>query len=123
MKNFVKAMNKTNAGFKYLATKFPRLSKAKIKEGVFIGSQIRQLLQEFDQILVGKEKMAWEAFKLVVTTFLGNKRADNNTELVSNLIKANSCMECNISLKIHFLDSHLDFFPPNCGAVSDEHGE
>ena len=30
---------------------------------------------------------------------------------------------CNMSLKIHFLDSHLDFFPENLGAVSDEHGE
>ena len=28
-----------------------------------------------------------------------------------------------MSLKIHFLHSHLDFFPQNCGAVSDEHGE
>jgi hypothetical protein len=24
---------------------------------------------------------------------------------------------------VHFLDSHLDFFPVNVGAVSDEHGE
>ena len=29
-----------------------------------------------------------------------------------------------MSLKIHFLHSHLDFFSPeNFGAVSDEHGE
>jgi len=28
-----------------------------------------------------------------------------------------------MSLKIHFLDSHLDFFPDNLGTVSDEHGE
>jgi hypothetical protein len=28
-----------------------------------------------------------------------------------------------MSLKIHFLHSHLDFFPENCDAVSDEHGE
>ncbi|MFP3032588.1 MAG: hypothetical protein ACEY3M_16215 [Wolbachia sp.] len=28
-----------------------------------------------------------------------------------------------MSLKIHFLDSHLEFFPKNVGAVSDEHGE
>ena len=28
-----------------------------------------------------------------------------------------------MSLKIHFLHSHLDFFPENCGSVSDEHGE
>jgi len=30
---------------------------------------------------------------------------------------------CNMLLKMHFLFSHLDFFPLNCGAVSDEHGE
>ena len=28
-----------------------------------------------------------------------------------------------MSLKIQFLHSHLDFFPENCSAVSDEHGE
>ena len=28
-----------------------------------------------------------------------------------------------MSLKIHFLHSNLNFFPPNLGAVSDEHGE
>jgi hypothetical protein len=28
-----------------------------------------------------------------------------------------------MSLKIHFLDSHLDFFPANLSAVSDEHRE
>ena len=28
-----------------------------------------------------------------------------------------------MSLKIHFLHSHLDFFPPKLGAVSDEYGE
>jgi hypothetical protein len=28
-----------------------------------------------------------------------------------------------MSLKIHFLDPHLDFFPDNLGAVNDEHGE
>ena len=25
--------------------------------------------------------------------------------------------------KLHILHSHLDFFPPNLGDVSDEHGE
>ena len=113
MQNFAKAINKTKAGFKYLATNFSRLSEAKIKEGVFIGPQIRQLLQnkEFDQTLVGKEKRAWEAFKLVVMKFLGNKRADNYTELVSNLIKAYSCMGCNMLLKIHFFGFSSGFFP------------
>jgi len=30
---------------------------------------------------------------------------------------------CNVSLKIHMLHSHLDFFPDNCGMFSNEHGE
>ena len=32
-------------------------------------------------------------------------------------------MECRLSLKMHFLHSHLEFFPENLGAVSDEQGE
>jgi hypothetical protein len=28
-----------------------------------------------------------------------------------------------LSLKVHFLHAHLDFFPQNLGAVSDEQGE
>ena len=44
LKNFVKAMDKTGEAVQYLIRKFPRLNKAKIKEGVFVGPQIRQLL-------------------------------------------------------------------------------
>ncbi|GBN04397.1 hypothetical protein AVEN_14740-1, partial [Araneus ventricosus] len=32
-------------------------------------------------------------------------------------------MGCNMSLKIHFFHSHLEFYPENLGSVSDEHGE
>jgi hypothetical protein len=32
-------------------------------------------------------------------------------------------MGVNMSLKIHFLHSHLDFFPENLGSTSDEQGE
>ncbi|GBM81913.1 hypothetical protein AVEN_138580-1 [Araneus ventricosus] len=32
-------------------------------------------------------------------------------------------MGCNMSLKIHFLHSHLEFYPENLGSVSDKHGE
>ena len=30
---------------------------------------------------------------------------------------------CNMSLKVHVLDSHLDFFPENLGTVTYEHRE
>ena len=32
-------------------------------------------------------------------------------------------MECHVSLKLHFLCPHLDFFQENLGAFSEEHGE
>jgi hypothetical protein len=125
MKNFVKAMDKEGRAFSYLKEKFPRISDAKIKEGIFVGPQIRKLFgdAQFDSILEGKEKDAWDAFKMVAKNFLGNIKAENYKDLVAQLLLCYQNLGCNMSLKIHFLDSHLDYFPENCGAVSDEHGE
>jgi hypothetical protein len=41
MKNILKGTDKTSRGFEYVRNKFPNVSDAKIKEGVFIGSEIR----------------------------------------------------------------------------------
>jgi len=43
--------------------------------------------------------------------------------MVANLEKSYKAMGCHVSLKLHFLDFHLDFFPENLKAVSAEHGE
>jgi hypothetical protein len=42
---------------------------------------------------------------------------------VDELLKAFEKMGVNMSLKIHVLKSHLDFFPCDLGKISDEHGE
>ena len=125
MKNVVKALDKEKPGFKYLYEKFPILSEAKIKEGVFVGPQIHKLSRDdtFDHLLSGNEKKAWKAFQLVATKFLGNYKADNYEQLVANLLKSYKALACNMSLKRDFPHSHLDFFPLSCGEVSDEHGE
>lgn len=125
MKNFVKAMDKTGEAFLYLSTKFPRLSEAKIKEGVFVGPQIRKLFKDehFNNILKGDEKLAWDSFVQVSKNFLGEHKAENYKDIVENLLQCYYRLGCNMSLKLHFLHSHLDFFPENCGATSDEHGE
>ena len=78
---------------------------------------------EFKTKLNPLEFAAWEAFVLVVQNFLGNHGAEQDAELVDNMLKAYQRMGCRMSLKMHFLHSHLDFFPPNLGEVSDEHGE
>jgi len=46
MKNFVKGMGKTGRGFEYARNMFPNVSDAKIKECIFIGPQIRELMQD-----------------------------------------------------------------------------
>ena len=70
-----------------------------------------------------KELRAWEAFKSVCSGFLGNIRIPDYQACIEKLLKSYEDMGCRMSLKIHFLHSHLNFFAPNLGAVSDEHGE
>lgn len=125
IKQFVKAMDHDGSAFLFLQNKFPRISEAKLKEGIFVGPQIRELMKDtqFEIQLNMEEAAAWQSFKKVVTNFLGNFRSDNYRELISEMIENYKIMGCKMSLKIHFLHSHLDFFPENLGAVSDEHGE
>lgn len=125
MKNFIKALDKTKPAFQYLCTVFTNLSEAKLKEGIFVGPQIRKILDDtkFESLLTEVEKAAWNSFKSVVRNFLGNKKSDNYKEIVENLLQNYERMGVNMSLKIHFLHSHLDFFPENLGGMSDEHGE
>ena len=113
IKNFVKALDRDGPAFRHLISKFPRLSIAKIKEGIFIGPQIRELFSDehFAGLLTKKEHAAWESFRAVALNFLGNHRAQNYRQIVDNMLTTYSEMGCNMSLKIHFLHSHLDFFP------------
>ena len=78
---------------------------------------------DFEELLNLKELRAWEAFKSVCSGFLGNTRVPDYQACIEKLLKSYEDMRCRMSLKIHFLHSHLNFFPPNLGAVSDEHGE
>jgi hypothetical protein len=92
---------------------------------VFIGPQIKklQLDPDFEKVLDPLEENAWLSFKAVCAGFLGNYRDPNYEVLVSKLISDYRDLGCNMSLKMHFLFSHLDFFRDNLGAVSDEQGE
>ena len=53
----------------------------------------------------------WEISKLQISEF------------VQDLVDSYEQLECNMPLKMHFLFSHLEFFPLNCGDVSDEYVE
>jgi hypothetical protein len=118
-------MDQNSAGFRYLKNKFPRISDAKSKEGAFVGPQIRELLQDvkYEDQLSEVENAAWKSFKNVTTNFCGYHNAENYRGMVADFVPSYKATGCNMSLKVHFLDCHLDFFPENLGAVSDEHGE
>ena len=75
------------------------------------------------QAMSDKEKAAWLSFVDVMKNFLGNKKAGNHEDLVGNMLSAFRHLGCKMSIKVHFLFSHLDKFPDNLGAVSDEQRE
>ncbi|GBO02881.1 hypothetical protein AVEN_58492-1 [Araneus ventricosus] len=125
MKQFVKALPKEGECFKYLFDLFPGLSEEKLKEVVFVGPDIRKMMKDenFETKMKTNERKAWESFKLVITSFCGNKKDPNYKSIVEEMTKNLKILGCSMSLKVHFLDSSLDYFPENLGAVSEEQGE
>lgn len=90
-----------------------------------IGPEIRDLLKcfEFESNLAQKEKTAWICIKEVCDKFLGKTRAPNYKQCVENLILALRDINCNMSVKIHMLHSHIDAFPILQNEANDEQGE
>ena len=125
MKNFVKAMDKDGNGFQFLQQMFPRISKEKLNAGIFDGPQIRQVMRdlEFESQLNGLELSAWLSLKSVIVNFLGKHRSPEYEQTVEDLIKDFRKLGSRMSVKMHFLWSHLTYFPENCGDYSEEQGE
>jgi hypothetical protein len=59
------------------------------------------------------EKRAWKSLKNVTTNFMDNHKAEDYRDMVADLVQSYKSMGYNTSLKVHFLDPHLDFFPEN----------
>ena len=124
-KNFVKAWIKLALDLCIWKYKFARITDAKIKEGVFVGPQIRQWIQDvnFEDQLNEVEEAAWKSLKYVITNMLVHHKAENDRDYGRCLVVSYKIVECDMPWKVHFLDIHLDFFPESLGAVSDVHGE
>ena len=125
MKRFVKALDTDGNCFKYLCESFPALSSEKIKAGVFDDPQIRQLMKDnaFPNSMNETERRAWFSFVTVVENFLGNTKSDDYRNIVETMLEKYHKLGCNMSIQVHFLSSHLEQFPDNLGAVSDEQAE
>ena len=125
MKQFVKAMYSDGECFQHIVSAFPKLSFDKINAGNFDGPHILTLARDekFVYMMNDKEKVAWLFSVAVTQYFLGYKKADNYHVLVTTMLLANCDPGCKMSIKLHFLHSHLDEFPSNPGDVSNEQGE
>ena len=90
-----------------------------------MGPPIRRMLvsEELEEQMPDLQRNAWQSFRMIVEGFLGNHRRDDYAMVMSNFIESYENLGCHMSLKLHFLHSHLDFFRDNLGTVSEEHGE
>ena len=96
IKQFFTALDNDSEAFKYLQNLFPKLSEAKVKADIFVGPQIKKIIEcdEFAKLLNRTEKMTWNSFAAVVRGFLGNHKAENYVELVQSLIMNYARMGC-----------------------------
>ena len=81
-----------------------------MKEGIFVGPQIREVVKdtEFEELLTLKELRAWEAFKAVCNGFLGRHRAGDYEERIKRLLQRYKDMGCRMSLP----EDSLPSLPP-----------
>jgi hypothetical protein len=113
-------MDQNSAGFMYLKNKFPKTMMLKSKKGYFVGPQIRELIQDVkfeDQPSEMEKKQRGNHYKMSLILY----KAGNYRVMIADLVQSYKAMGSNMSIKVHFLDSNLDFFPESLRAMSDEH--
>ena len=76
------------------------MSAEKVKEGVFVGPQIRKLTKDaqFLSTMTDVEKKAWLFFAEVVSKFLGNTKDSDYKTIVENMLACFEALGCRMSL-------------------------
>ena len=73
--------------------------------------------------MIAVKNNAWLSFSAVVENFLGNFKAPNYRELEDELLDSFQKLGCIMSVKVHCMYRHLNYFPENLGAMSEDQGE
>ena len=77
----------------------------------------------FTACMTVTERAAWCSSVLVTREFQGNTKASNYRNLVDVMLQNCQALGTRMSIKLHYLFNHLDYFPENLGDVSEEQGE
>ena len=109
----MKALDRDGDCFNYIAKTFPGLSMEKLTAGIFDGPQMRKLMQDqtFTARMTVAERAAWCSYVSVIRDFLGNTKASNYRNLVDVMLQNFQALDARMSIKLHYLYSHLDYFP------------
>ncbi|XP_044582966.1 uncharacterized protein LOC123263985 [Cotesia glomerata] len=76
-----------------------------------------------NDVINEQEKASWLSFKEVCIKFLSNTKDADYEYIVANMIANFQRSGCLMNLKLHFFNSHLNYFPENNGDFSEEQGE
>lgn len=89
------------------------------------GPDIRKLIKSavFENVLIDYEKIAWISIKNVISGLLGKNRSTTYEADVNTMMNSFSQIGVNMSLKIHYLHHHLNYFAAQLATESDEQGE
>ena len=79
--------------------------------------------QTFTARITVAERAAWFSYFSVIREFLGNTKTSNYLDLVDVILQNFQALGARISIKLHYLFNHQDYFPENLGDVSEEQGE
>jgi len=103
---------------------FSWIEPCETKSGDFDGPQIRKLISDpiCTRNMTDVELSAWFSFVLV-KNFLSNHKALNYIGLVEDTPTKYQEMAANMSIKVHYLHSHLDTIPENLGDFPEKQGE
>lgn len=77
----------------------------------------------FVECLNEEQAIAWDAVKAVIHGFLCKNRVENYQVLIDNMMTSFEAMDVHMSLKIHVLHAHIEFYERQKSTESDEAGE
>ena len=71
--------------------------------------ELEGISKELEGKMTALERDAWQSFRNVVHGLLRRNKADNHEDLVETLLQTYCKLGSRMSLKMHYLHSHLHF--------------
>lgn len=103
------------------AANYQHYPKRNLKKGIFDEPQIRKLIKDFhyEESMTNVKKKLWNSFKNVIFKFFNNTKDPSYKTIVAYLLKNLRILGYNISIKLHILNSRIDYFPEKFSSLNE----